>query len=427
MQPLAIAILAGQTPKSFECCFIDERLESIPYDVDADLIAMSVETYSARNAYQIAERFRARGVPVVLGGCHPTFLPEEAAMYADSVVVGDAEIIWPQVLQDFQQGALKSIYRQEELPSLDQSVVDRRLFEGKRYAPIIPIQFGRGCRYSCDFCSIHALYGSTMRQRSPQDVAEEIRELKTQGRKNFVFTDDNLFNNPEAAKELFHAIKPLKIHWSCQVSLDIAQDESLLKLMSESGCDVLVIGFESLDDQNLQQIRKAANRKQGDYSKAIQRIYDHHMMIYGTFVIGYDHDRLDSFDSILEFAVKSKFFLANFNPLTPTPGTTLYDRLERKGRLLYDRWWLSDEYRYGGALFEPKQLSARQLTEGCYRIRTAFNRYNVILRRALHRKANASSPRHLGVHLLANIISRREIHRKQNLRLGSESPLKPVQ
>jgi radical SAM superfamily enzyme YgiQ (UPF0313 family) len=262
-----------------------------------------------------------------------------------------------------------------------------------------------------------------MRQRPVGDVVAEIEQL---GSKRIFFVDDNLFVDAAKAEALFRALVPLKIVWSCQVSLDITRHISLLELMAKSGCQSVVIGFESFDERNLAQMKKRWNLSHGDYATAVKKLQDYGMMIYGTFVFGYDHDTVDAFDVALEFALDSRFFLANFNPLTPTPGTGLYHRLRAEGRLIYDRWWLSRHHRYGQATFHPRKMTAEQLTEGCYRTRLAFNRYGSIIRRALHPKTNCRTPYRLGVHLLANFIARTEIIRKQGLPLGDRRPLDPA-
>ncbi len=423
MQPLAFAILAGLTPADVETVLIDERLEPIRYDDPGDLVAISVETYTARNAYQIAGRFRRRNVPVVLGGCHPTFVPNEALRFADTVVLGDAEGLWQQVMRDARTGRLQRVYQQPEPPSVDGLRLDRGIFQGKRYASVIPVQSGRGCRFACDFCSIHALYGRRLRRRPVEAVVTEIEEL---GCKHVFFVDDNLFADTAQAERLFRALAPLRIAWSCQVSIDITRHPRLLRLMAASGCQAALIGFESFDERNLAQMKKRWNHKPDGYATAVRKLHDCGIMVYGTFVFGYDYDTVDSFDVALDFALRSNFLLANFNPLTPTPGTPLYGRLRAEGRLIYDPWWLAPDYRYGRAIFHPRKMTADELTEGCYRTRLAFNRHSSILRRALDWKANARNPYRLGLYLLANLVSRREIRRKQGLPLGDASPLEPA-
>ncbi|NJN96339.1 MAG: B12-binding domain-containing radical SAM protein [Anaerolineales bacterium] len=420
MEPLVFAILAGLTPPDVETALYDERLEAIPYDELTDLAALTVETYNARRAYQIATQFRRRGVPVVLGGYHPTFLPDEALQFADAVVIGDAEGLWPQVVEDARRKRLRRIYRQPDYPALGGKRPDRRIFRGKRYAPAALVQYGRGCRFACEFCSIHAFYGFNLRQRP---VPEVVAEIEASQRRHIFLVDDNIFVDVPKAKALFRALIPLKIRWSCQVSIDVAQDEELLQLMEQSGCTTAVIGFESLDEHNLAQMKKRWNLKYGDYAASVQRFRDHGIMIYGSFVFGYDHDTVDSFKRSVEFAIRSNFYLANFNPLTPMPGAKLYERLHAEGRLIHDRWWLAPDYTYGQATFHPRGMTAEQLTEGCFRARQQFNEYKSIFKRALDFKTNCRDPYRLGLHLASNIVSRNEILRKQGMQLGQGIPL----
>ncbi len=415
MEPLVFAILAGLTPPDVATTLVDERLEAIPYDAPTDLVALTVETYNARRAYQIAAEFRQRGVPVVMGGYHVTFLPEEALAYADAVVIGDAEGVWPQVVADARRGRLRPCYRQTEYPPLRGLRPERGIFAGKRYAPAALVQYGRGCRFACEFCSIHAFYGRHLRQHP---VAEVVAEIERLNRKHIFLVDDNIFVNVPQAKALFRALIPLNIRWSCQISIDIANDEELLTLLEKSGCTTAVVGFESLDAGNLAQMKKRWNLKHGDYATSVRKFQDHGIMIYGTFVFGYDRDTPASFDISLEFALRSKFYLANFNPLTPMPGAKLYDRLRAEGRLLYDRWWLDPSYRYGQATFRPRGMTPDQLTEGCFRARRHFNRVGSILNRALDVRTNSRDPYRLGLHLASNFVSRREILRKQGQPLG---------
>lgn len=423
MPPLCFAILKSLTPPDVTTAFYDERIEDIPFDEPTDLVAMTVETYTARRSYEIANRFRRRGVPVVMGGYHPTFLPDEALQYSDSVVTGDSEGIWQTVVEDARNGNLQRHYTLGEFPELSGIRPDRAIFAGKRYPPIALVQYGRGCRYNCNFCSIRAFYGKNLRQRPVSEVVEEIRSL----RQKYVFlVDDNIFVDIPQAAKLFEALIPLKISWSCQVSIDIARERELVQLMKRSGCINALIGFESLNTDSLAQMRKSWNLKYGDYQSSIKVFQDAGIMIYGTFVFGYDQDTTDSFDEAVDFAIRNKFYLANFNPLTPTPGADLYAQLERENRLLYDRWWLDPDFRYGHATFEPKGMTAEELTAGCLRARLQFNRYRSLAYRAFAVRTNARSPRRLGIYLLSNMISKREILRKQGRQLGTSAGLIPI-
>lgn len=418
MEPLALAILKGLTPPGVEVACVDDRLEAVPCEEPTDLVALTVETFTARRAYQIAAAYRRRGVPVVMGGYHPTLVPEEALTHAEAVVAGDAEGVWERVVDDTRRGRLGGVYRQQTPLPLAGPPPDRSAYAGKRYAPLTLHQYGRGCRFACDFCSIRAFYGTVQRRRPVGDL---VAEIEAAGRRDVLFVDDNLFVGPEAARELFGALEPLGLRWACQASIDVARDPSLVERMAASGCHTVLLGFESLAPESLDQMRKGWNLRWQSYETAVRRLYDAGIMIYGTFVFGYDHDTPESFDAALEFAQRHHFELANFNPLTPTPGTPLYRRLEAEGRLLYERWWLDPAYRYGEATFRPRGMSPEALAEGCYRARTQFNRVGSMVRRLAGERHHWQSARRLGQFVLANLISRREIHAKQGVALGDPS------
>ena len=415
MEPLAFSILAGNTPTDVGLKLYDDRIEDINYEEDTSLVAITVETFTARRAYQIARKYRAKGIPVVMGGYHASLKTDEVAQHCDSVVVGDAEQIWPDIIEDARQGRLKPIYTQDNRAKQFFTKPQRAIFTGKSYVPMGLVQYGRGCRFTCDFCSIHAFYGSHLSQRPLQDLLAELEQMD---KKIYFFVDDNLFSHKKKSVELFTALIPLKIKWACQISIDIARDPQLMSLMEKSGCIAAVIGFESLDENNLKQMNKKWNLRRGDYSEAIKVFHNHGIMIYGAFVFGYDFDTPDVFDISVDFALRSNFFLANFNPLTPTPGSALYDRLQKQNRLIYENWWLDPSYRYGKTIFLPKNMSANQLSEGSYRARCQFYAYNSILRRIWSSTGGITQPYKIGVYLLANIISKREIKRKQDRSFG---------
>jgi radical SAM superfamily enzyme YgiQ (UPF0313 family) len=416
MEPLCFAILKSLTPDDVAVELFDERLEPLQFDIDTDLVAMTVETYTARRAYQVADRFRQRGIPVVMGGYHPTFLPDEALEHADAVVKGDAEGAWERVVADARAGRLQRLYENAEFPPLDGRLPDRSIFDGKSYSPIGLVQFGRGCRFNCTFCSIRAFYGNNLRQRPIDDVIEDIRQS---GRRHIFLVDDNLFVDRDTAYALFEALVPLNISWSCQVSIDIARDAELVHLMRRSGCISALIGFESLNQDSLRQLKKQWNTKWQSYDDAIDIFRQAGIMLYGTFIFGCDNDSPDAFGETVAFALRNKFVLANFNPLTPTPGAPLYDQLLAEGRLVHDRWWLDPEFGYGDATFEPRGMSAQELTAGCFAARQEFNTARSILSRMFDLRANCRSPFRAGVYLAANLKSRREIFRKQGRRLGA--------
>lgn len=419
MAPLCFAVLQANTPPGVETSLMDERLEPLRFDLATDLVALTVETFTARRAYQIAARFRARGVPVVMGGHHPTLLPVESLEFADAVVVGEGERTWPRLLDDLARGRLQPIYRDMSFPPLDGPPPERSLFRGKRYANLTLVQSGRGCRHHCDFCSVHAFFGHSLRQRPTGAVVEEIARA---GGRHVFFVDDNLFADAAQARDLCEALLPLQTSWSCQVSIDRLRDPEIVRLMARSGCAIALVGLESLDPHNLRQMRKGWAVGSGEYVDRIGALRRAGIMVYGTFVFGYDGDTPASFDATVDFALEQRLFLANFNPLAPTPGTALERRLRAEGRLVHDRWWLAPDYRYGDAALHPRGMTARQLTEGCYHARTRFYSGKSIATRLARSRLTMTSPRRAALYMTANLISRREVRRKQGRVLGAPAP-----
>jgi radical SAM superfamily enzyme YgiQ (UPF0313 family) len=409
MPPLAMGILAARAP-GHDVVFYDERAEALPAGDRPDLAALSVETFTARRAYAIADAYRARGVPVVMGGYHPTFLPGEALQHADAIVAGDAEGAWERLLADFAAGRLETIYSGGNDAPLTDYRLDRSIYEGKRYAPLELVQYGRGCRFACDFCSIHSFYGTSLRARPLDGLLQEIGMLPA-GRLLF-FIDDNLFGRKSELLALLDALTPLKRRWFCQISIDVARDEALLDRVAAAGCAGVLIGFESLSPDSLAQMNKAWNSVSGSYARVVRALHQRGIAIYGTFVLGYDADTAETIERTLDFALESRLEIANFNPLTPMPGSALYDRLLAEGRLLSPRWWLDPSYRYGDAVFEPRGMRAQELADGVFEARRRFYRWSAIGRRLL----GAAS---FGLTIIANIISRREIYQKQRRQLGA--------
>lgn len=414
MPPLALGILAARAP-GWEICFFDEKVEVLPTDDTPDLVALSVETFTARRAYAVADAYRQRGVPVVMGGYHPTFLPDEALAHADAVVIGDAEGAWERLLDDFVHHRLQSRYLGDRTAALDDYRVNRDIFRGKRYAPVELVQYGRGCRFACDFCSIHSFYGSSVRVRPLHGLLTEIEALPSQ--RLLFFVDDNLFSNEADLLALLDAMRPLKRRWSCQISIDVARNPRLLDRMAEAGCRFVLIGFESLHPDNLKQMAKPWNKVSGAYRDVVRALHARGIGIYGTFVFGYDADTPDTIERTVDFALEAQLEIANFNALTPTPGSALYDRLRDEGRLISPTWWLDPSYRYGDSIFEPRSMTASELADGVFSARQRFYSWRSIASRAVLSEASFSAFR-MTMTLVANVISRREIYKKHNRLLG---------
>lgn len=415
MPPLAMGILAARSV-GHQIRFFDDKTDAIPENLEADLVALSVETFTARRAYQIADGFRQRGIPVVMGGYHPTFLPEEALLHADAVVTGDAEGIWEHLLNDLADGCLQRIYRGDNGATLEGMRIDRSIFAGKRYAPVELAQYGRGCRFVCDFCSIHEFYGTQVRIRPAEQLRDELESLNS--KRLLFFVDDNLFSTTAHLEALLGVLTPLRRRWSCQISIDVARDAGLLDRLAAAGCRYVLIGFESLESENLKQMRKPWNQVAGEYRKVVGELHARGIGVYGTFVFGYDHDTPDTIRRSLDFALESRLEIANFNPLTPTPGSALYARLNAEGRLISPQWWLDPDYRYGAPIFAPRLITPTQLADGCFEAKRAFYAWSSIARRVLDND-NRFSWFSTTMTTVANVISRREVYSKQGRRLGA--------
>ncbi|MGE0481897.1 MAG: radical SAM protein [Phycisphaerae bacterium] len=419
MEPLPAAVVAGLTPRDVEIRFYDDRLEALPLDEPTDLVAISTETYTAKRAYQIASDYRRRRVPVVMGGFQATLVPDEVADYADAVVVGEAEDLWPHVLDDFRACRLQKFYRAAERPSLRNLRPARGIFRGKRYLPIGLIEAGRGCHFKCEFCAVQSYFGATQTRRSPDDILREVAQLRDT-RRLFFFVDDNITSNLAEAKEFFRTLTPLRIRWVSQASINAAHDDEFLRLIRASGCQGLLVGFETLNPDNLAAMNKRFNTMRGGYDQALANLRRHNLRVYGTFIFGYDADSPASFTDAVDFATQHGFFIAAFNHLTPFPGTPLYDRLHRERRLRYERWWLDDAYRYNEVPFTPASMSAGELADRCVGARRRFYSWTGIARRALDR-VNRSEPRMWWNYFLINAMHRADVSGRDRYPLGDEA------
>jgi radical SAM superfamily enzyme YgiQ (UPF0313 family) len=255
---------------------------------------------------------------------------------------------------------------------------------------------------------------SCVRRKSPDVIARELSKVKE---KILFFADDNLLYDEKSAVELFRAIAPLKKKWACQISMDVAKSDTLLREMKKAGCFLVLLGFETLNTESLQIMNKTANQAFSDYRDVIRRIYKHKLLIYGTFVFGYDRDASDIFSRTLEFAVENHLAITNFNPLIPMPGTRVYQRMEEEKRLIHKKWWLSDQYRYGDTAFMPVNLTPAELRDGCMDMRTRFYSVGCIMKRLLANPVHLI-PWNFMVFILVNFISRKEIRTKQGQLLG---------
>jgi radical SAM superfamily enzyme YgiQ (UPF0313 family) len=374
---LSLVSLASLVPSGVDVKIIDETVENIDFDMAVDLVGISVMTYHAPRAYEISSRFRSRGIKVVLGGIHPTALPEEAIRHADSVVIGEAEETWPILLEDFKKGGLKPFYKQERLTSLENLPIQRLdLLKPGAYMTNNCVQNSRGCPHGCDFCSVTNFFGKSYRFRPVKDVIKEVESLPGD---YLVFVDDNIAGNKKYARELFSALKPLKKKWGSQCSLTLANDPELLKLAAESGCGAMFVGIETLSQDNLLGVNKGFNRV-SSYEELIKRFHDNGIMINAGIIFGFDNDDESVFEKTVCFLEKNRIGLVLFSILTPLPGTGFYKKVEREGRII-DRDWSHYDGRH--VVFKPKLMTPDTLEDGFYWSYRQFFSYGSILKRLL--------------------------------------------
>jgi radical SAM superfamily enzyme YgiQ (UPF0313 family) len=418
MEPLQLGVLAALTPPDVEVVLHDDRIESIPFDEPTDLVAITVESFTARRAYEISAEYRQRGVPVILGGMHVTLLPGEAARHADSIFTGDAESLWGQVIEDARRDQLEARYQAPPGPPQPGVLTRRDIFAGKGYLPLTLLQFSRGCRFACEFCAVSAYFNKTQYCRR---VDEVVQEIEAQERKNLFFVDDNLLSDHETARALFRALIPLRVNWVSQGSLDMTEDRELMDLMVRSGCLGNVVGFESITPENLQAMHKSPNLAGGfdGYRRQIEILRDYGLQTWAAFTIGYDFDTPAAIQRTLDFALENRFAFAAFNVLMPYPGTPLYARLRREGRLLYDgAWWLHPDYRFNYAAFRPSLMSPDELTEAGFHCRADFNSWPSIFRRALDLKTNLRTLYRFAIYATYSRLFRQETFKKHGMKFG---------
>ena len=411
---MGLTMVAALCPPDVRVSIIDDEREPVPYDCPVDLVGISLLTANSGRGYEIAREFQRRGVPVVLGGMHVSACPEEAAAEADAVVVGEAEDTWPGLLKDFAGGALKKIYRSTNAASLAGLPVPRRdLLRAEDYTTVNNVQATRGCPFNCEFCSITALLGHTTRCRPVEEVVEEVRGLA--GRQ-FVLNDDNVAQEKDYFKELFRRLIPLRRQWAGNASWNISKDGEMLDLMARSGCVGVFVGFESIMPQaGLSKLARGEDRL-AVYKETVRKFHRRKICVIGAFIFGFDCDDTSVFAPTLEFALESRIDTSQINILVPYPGTPLYARLEREGRIVERDW---SRYMTDNVCFEPRRMSRRELLEGCAWVRERFYSYPRVAQRVA-RAAVRASPKATAAVLAVNMAFRRGIRDISTVRAAGE-------
>jgi radical SAM superfamily enzyme YgiQ (UPF0313 family) len=417
MEPLNLGVLAALTPEDVDVVMYDDRMEPIPYHEPTDLVAITVETYTARRSYEIADEYRRRGVPVIMGGFQPTFVPDECAAHADSIFIGDAETMWATVVEDARRETL--LPRYEATPGRPQTgVLTRRdIYKGKGYLPISLLQFSRGCRFVCDFCAVTKYFD---RKHYLRAIDETLREVESADHRLLFFVDDNIASNRVALKELCRALVPMRVNWVSQASLDVTSDREAMQLMVDAGCLGHIMGFESISRDSIKEAKKSPNLPKFDqYATQIRILREYGLQTWAAFTLGYDHDTADSVRATLDFALENRFTFAAFNILMPYPNTPLYERLAREGRHLYDgQWWLHPRYRFNDASFVPARMTPDELTRVCYEARKEFNRIPSLLWRFSDLKTNMRTLTRMMTFWRFNPVFRREVFKKHGMLFG---------
>lgn len=375
--PLALPTVAALTPDHYEIKIIDEEMENLHIDRKPDIVGITAMIPNITRAYEIADAYRAIGVPVAMGGAQVSFNVEESLRHADTIVVGEAEATWEHCLSDFEQGQMKPVYKADVCPEFKRSPHPRWDLVRTDKIMALGVQVSRGCPYHCEFCLVPNMFGSRQRYRDIDDVIDEIQNLP---KKQISFVDDNLTADKNYARELMRRLKPLGVSWMCQASLDLADHEDLLKEMAEAGCTSILFGIESLNPASLNETRKKHNRI-AKYESAIRRVHEAGIITIASFIVGFDADTLEAFDEIYRFTAENNIIYIMLNVLTAYPGTRLYERMQSDGRLTD-----IDTAMFGGVYpsFQFRQMQQSEVYQRYYTTLDKMYDYDHLRRKALH-------------------------------------------
>ncbi len=407
---LSLPVIAAYTPPAWDVELVDEAVMDINFETPCDLVGLSIMTCYAPRAYEIADEFRRRGKKVILGGVHPTYCPDEALRHCDAIVCGEAEDLWPQVVADVEAGTLKRIYRMDQFPALNDYKPPRiELLSPDSYMTRLCSFTTRGCHFDCEFCSVSPFNGKTTRRRPVPEVIKELQHAKEWLRSDIIermtrgsllnalstslkiwvgleegsivaFVDD-LHNSHRAyCRELWQALKSLNIKWGCQSTLFLGDDAEMVKLAADSGCVSVFVGMESLSDDSLDETNKGFNQVR-KFESQIKMFHDHGIMVNPGIVFGFDNDDESVFETAVEFLTRNKVELAYFNVLTPLPGTALFERYNREGRI-FDHDWAKYDGKH--VVYKPKRMTPEQLQEGFFWANHQFYSWPCIMHRVGH-------------------------------------------
>jgi len=385
--PLNLTIIARYTPEHYEVEIVDEAVEELDLNIHADLVGITCMTPLAPRAYELAQHFRKRGIPVVMGGIHVSYMPEEALNYCDAVVTGEGENIWPKLLEDWERGQMQRVYRVLEQPDVENLLTPRRdLLRGKYF--VETVQTGRGCPINCNFCSVTAFNGARTRLRNIDQVIAEINSIKS---KRIFIVDDNIIGTGaryiKRAQDLFSRMRDeCDKEWGGQSCLNIVEHDELLKTARDSGCRGLLIGFESIDAGSLNAMHKPVNLRPStkNFSDAIKKIHDNGIAIIGCFIFGADTQDKDVFRRTVDFALENDIDAIQMTLETPLPGTAFYKQMVEEKRLLltnYPNDW--KHYTIFEPVFQMQSFTPREAYEGLLDAYSEMSSFKSSLKRGL--------------------------------------------
>ena len=404
---LAMPLLASLTPKEWDVEIIFETIEDIPFDTDADIVGIGSMGHAVIRSIDIAKEFKKRGKTVFMGGYMVSLMSEEAQKYCDTVIIGDGEYAYPQMLSDFLKGELKPFY-QIPIQTINTPLPRFDLILNKKIGDMLPVQAGRGCPKSCSFCSVYCLYKNKYIRRPISDIIRDIKHIKSLGFNKFMLLDDNIMSDRKFMLELLDYIIPLKMQWMSQCSIEIGNDFELLEKLAKSGCTTLSFGLESILQESLNSMNKSWARV-SDYPRLIKNIQLSGIDVSTEMVVGADGDTLESISATAEFIRKNKIVVPRFYILTPIPGTKFYDMMKEQNRI-----YIKDMYLYNGSqtVHIPKNMSPEELTDAYWELYNTVFEIKSILQRTLFQKNFFKFPLRYLFYLSVNLFYRYQIKQK---------------